>query len=200
MVEEHESGWVTVDGAAEPADDLPLDDLDLLSEVTHPVRGAILRRLRRPKSVSELAGLFDVPKTRLYHHVNRLEELGFIRVVATRQVGARTERRYQIVARRFSIADGLIDDLDQREFAAAIGSLFDVAKIGLQREIEAGRWSELEERSTLSLGELHLSPVRHAELREHLRELFSRFESDVEEGDGERVVLFVASYPETDDA
>ncbi len=191
--------WVEVDGLEEPADKLELDDIDLLSEVTHPVRGALLRRLRRPKSVGELARHFDVPTTRLYHHVNRLEELGFVQVVATRRVGARIERRYRIVARRFALAEGLVHDFDERELSAALGSLFDLAKVGLQREIEAGHWAQLEARSTLSLGELHLSPERHAELVEHLEEILTRFESDREEGEGEQVVLFIASYPETDD-
>ena len=178
-----------------------LQDLDLISEVTHPVRGLILRRLRQPLTVAELAALLDVPITRLYHHVNRLTDLELIRVVATRQVAAVTERRYQVVARSFSIDSELLHSTDQRELAVALCSLFDVARLGFQRYIESGGMTDVDrdhERSALSLAEVRLSPDRHSELITRVTELVTEFQSDVDETDpnGTPVTLFVAAYEE----
>ena len=189
-----ESEWTFVDQAS-PAERLELDDLELLSEVTNPIRGRILRRLRLPHSVAELAEQLDVPVTRLYHHVNRLEAGGLVRVVATRRVGAATERRYQVVARSFQIAPRLFDELEPRDLAVAMGGLFDLAKLGLQRLLETGelRASDLDERGMLTLAEFRLRPERRVELVQRLKDLVAEFAAD---DDGAPMTLFVTAYDE----
>jgi hypothetical protein len=196
-----DAGWIPVPDCGEPADQYMLNNLDLLSEATHPVRGVILRRLRQPLTVAELAALLDVPTTRLYHHVNRLTELELIRVVATRQVAAVTERRYQVVARSFGIDPELLNSTDQHELAAALCSLFDVARLGFQRYIESGGLNDVDpdgEQSTLSLAEVRLSPRRRRELITRVTELIDEFRSDADETDpnGTPITMFVAVYEE----
>ena len=93
----------------------------LMAEVTHPIRGRILRRLKEPHTVAEVAESLDAPVTRLYHHVNKLEQLGLIRVVATRRVAAVTERRYQVVARSYRIHRDMLDTMDEREKSMVFG-------------------------------------------------------------------------------
>lgn len=198
-----DAGWTPVPGTEEPAERLALADLALLAEATHPVRGAILRRLKRPRTVAELAELLEVPITRLYHHVNRLNDLELIRVVATRRVAAVTERRYQVVAKTFHVDNELLASTDERELSAALTSLFDVAKLGFQRFVEGGGLRDVDHddsRSALSLGEGRLSPERHRQLIERVTELIDEFPSDVDDDDptGTRVTLFVAAYEEAD--
>lgn len=195
-------GWTPVPGAGEPVEIHELDDLDLLAHVTHPVRGAVLRRLKDPRTVAEVAAAMQVPVTRLYHHVNKLEQLGLIHVVATRQVAAVTERRYQASGRSFRIARSLVETSDDRELALALSALFDVAKLGFQRTVESGRYRDtehLEEHSILTLGELAVTPERRRELIHRLRELVEEFGSELDINDpaAEHVTLFVAAYPET---
>jgi DNA-binding transcriptional ArsR family regulator len=198
---ESDDGWETLPGCESPAEQMDLDDLDLLAEATHPMRGAILRRLKSPRSVAELAELLDVPITRLYHHVNRLTDFALIRVVAVRRVGAVIERRYQVVAKSYRVDEDLLTTTDPRELSIALASIFDVAKLGFQRFIEAGGIGGApldDERSTLSLGEIRLSDARRRELMQELTELVERFPSDVDETDpeGSRITLFVAAYEE----
>jgi DNA-binding transcriptional ArsR family regulator len=192
-------GWEPVDGVEPLAEQLEIDDLSLIDELTHPIRSRILRRLKEPRTVAEVASLLDVPVTRLYHHVNRLQELGLVRVVATRRVAAVTERRYQVVTRSFRLAADLFDRTDVHETGIALGSLFDVAKLDLQREIEAGGLRDATRRDAemvLSLGELHVKHERLIALRERLIELLEEFGGDDEHADDvERVTLFVALFP-----
>jgi len=192
-------GWVMMPGRESPAERLDLDDLDLLAEVTHPIRGQIVRLLRKPLTVADLAEQLDAPITRLYHHVNRLADLGLIRVVAERRVAAVTERRYQVVAKSFGVDGHLLSSTDVRELSLALGSLFDVAKLGFQRFVEAGRLvkedDERKERSSLSLGEIRLSDERRGDLMVAISELVNSFQSDVDDDtSGSRVTLFVAVY------
>lgn len=198
------SEWQSTD-APPVLDEMVLPDLDTLAEVTHVVRGPIFRRLKSPRSAAELATEMDVPVTRLYHHLNALEAKGLIRVVATRRVGAVTERRYQVVARSLRLDDDELRDLDPRELAQAVGGLFDVAKLGAQREIEAElfRTDADHDSSILLLNELRLDRPRQEEFVRRLQGLIEEFAADDAdqaddagaEGDGERFSLFVAAHP-----
>lgn len=199
--EDTDDGWIPTAEAQPLAERYDMDDVDLLREVTHEIRGPIIRRLKDPRTVAELAESLDVPVTRLYHHVNRLHELGLIQVVATRQVAAVTERRYQVLARTYGFDPNKMDELDHRELAVALGGLFDVAKLSFQRMVEAGGMDGLDEkddRATLSLAEKHVSPERQRELVRRLNDLVENFESDREEGDEDAVsmTVMVAAFAE----
>jgi DNA-binding transcriptional ArsR family regulator len=65
------------------------EHFDLLSDST---RLEIIELLLSPRSVADLAERMGVPRTRLYHHVNLMEDAGMIRVVETRPAGAQQEK------------------------------------------------------------------------------------------------------------
>jgi DNA-binding transcriptional ArsR family regulator len=190
------SEWVPT-GAGEPADELAVDDLGLIDEVTHPMRGKLFRRLKTPRSAAELAHLLDVPVTRLYHHLNQLEARGLIRVVATRRAGAVTERRYQVVAKSLRLDESVLPDLAPGDLARAAGALFDGAKLGLQRAIETGQLTGPGggEQSLLSFNEISLSVEHRAELVARLKALIDEFDALGDDAaDGERFTLFTAAF------
>ena len=197
-----DQGWVREPGVGEPDEKLELTDLDMMLEATHPVRGTILRRLKQPHTVAEVATAMDVPVTRLYHHVNRLVDAGLIRVVATRQVAAVTERQYQVVARSFNLHRDVFATRDRAQLAKALCSIFDLAKLGFQRLVESGAYvdhpDDEHEHSVLSLGEIHLTDEQRAELMKRLAGLFDEFRSEAtgEGPDTTPITLFIAAFPE----
>jgi predicted ArsR family transcriptional regulator len=66
------------------------------------VRARIVVLLReRAASTTELAGVLEMPKGTVGHHLKVLERAGLIRVVRTRKVRALTEKFYGRVARLF---------------------------------------------------------------------------------------------------
>ena len=190
--------WEPVDGIDAPADELELDDLDLLGELTHPTRSAILRRLKDPRTVADVATDMGVPVTRLYHHVNKLEAAGLIRVVATRQVAAVTERRYQAVARSFRVSSPILHSADARELAVSFGALFDVAKLSMQRLLENGGADEIaDDNALLTLSEFHIAPPRRRELIERMHDLLREYgDEDDDTDDAERITFFAAVFRE----
>lgn len=192
-------GWIPVEGVAAQADRRDLDDLDLMAEVTHPVRSTILRRLKEPRTVAQVAELLDVPITRLYHHVNRLTDVGLIRVVATRQVAAVTERRYQTVALSFGIGPELLTSTDPRELSAALGALFDLAKVDFQRFVESDGITvdDDDQSTTLALSAVQLTDGRRRELLQRVEDLLEEFKSDAADDDpaATQINLFIAVNP-----
>ena len=203
MSDGNDAGWVPVEGIGEPAETLEMTDFDSMHEVTHPIRGPLIRRFKHPRTVAEVAAIMDVPVTRLYHHVNRLVDAGLLRVVATRQVAAVTERRYQVVARSYRLHHDAFATLDRHQLAKALGSVFDLARIGLERLVEAGGYVDVDdpvEHSTITLAELHLTDDERIDLLHRLNELFEDVgQRTADERPGTApFTLFVAAYPEAD--
>ncbi len=194
-----DENWVPVPGAPEMVDEKLFANLDIIDEVTHPLRGRIVYHLRQPHSVAELAANLDVPVTRLYHHIKRLEELGMIAVVATRRAGVVTERQYRNVARDFRIDQQILRSADPETIARVIGSVFDIARADFQREVRSGALvpGEVTGRAEINFSELTLSEEHLVDFVGRMQQLFAEF-AQLDDIEGIRFRLLVAGFPLTD--
>lgn len=118
----------------EQLDYLEVDDIEVFEVLNNPIRFRILRELIEPASVREVAESLDVPPTRLYYHVNLLEEAGVIAVVETRKVGAMMQKVYQSRARGFRPSSQLaLSDHEPQELARiTAGVVLDGARVDVE--------------------------------------------------------------------
>lgn len=118
---------------------LVISEVETLKAMAEPTRAAILEHLAEPQSVTQLARALDVPRTRLYHHMELLRKKGLIEVVEERRVGPMTEQLYAPAARTFRIDPGLLTTGDLAERVDAITTLlFDTTKSDLRRSLLSG--------------------------------------------------------------
>lgn len=97
---------------------MEIEDPEVFEVLNNTLRTRILRRLVEPNSIRQVAEELKVPPTRLYYHVNLLEEAGIIEVVETRKVGAMLQKIYQTKAKSFRPSPKLADgDLEPHELA-----------------------------------------------------------------------------------
>src|SRR5215218_10360712 len=90
-------------------DVLVVSDLEMLRLISDAVRIQLLELMRgNQRTVKELAAELGVPPTRLYYHMNLLEEHGLIRVASTRLVSGIVEKRYAVTAARLSVDRALL--------------------------------------------------------------------------------------------
>lgn len=177
-----------------------IDDMEHLELLGDPMRLAIIENAMRPRSVSEIADALGVPRTRLYHHVNLLEEAGMLRVAETREVGALTERLYQVAARSFQPSEKLLEDALPREKAEAmLTALFAATKADLIRAVETGKVTleDPADRRRLSLGRrlARLTPEKYQEFVSALDELIEGLESDLDDPDAIEFGILHVVYP-----
>lgn len=110
--------------APEMLDWMSLTDPSQVEALSSSIRFRILLEAQDPVTVGDLADRFDVPKTRLYYHVNLLVEEGLLVQVDERMSGARVERIYRAAARTFRTGPGLFDGFsDPREAARLAAGL-----------------------------------------------------------------------------
>jgi predicted ArsR family transcriptional regulator len=115
-----------------------VSDPSQFEALSSSVRMRILSTCHIPRSVREIAEDLDVPVTRLYYHVNLLDDCGFLEVVHTRKSGARLEKLYRATGRRITPGPDLLDNVDDPGAAARIMAaiVFEPARAETERALE----------------------------------------------------------------
>lgn len=172
----------------QPADTFWLETAEHFDVLSDSTRLEVLELLVRPRSVAELAEHMRVPRTRLYHHVNMLEEAGMIRVVDTRPAGAQTEKLYQVSAYSFQPSKEYLDRALPREKAQAVlTSIFGTTEADFIRAVEDGTVTFEDQaahrRMHIRRGLLLLDETRLGEFIAELEDVYSRYDIDTDDLD-----------------
>lgn len=127
----------------EPAEEFIIQDVETLKLITHPLRLQLLGQFKRKRTVKEAAAELETPPTKLYYHVNLMEEKGLIQVVDTQIVSGIVEKRYQVAAHRFRIDDTMLsgetgDGFDASRFDALIAPFFQMAHNEIRHSMRTG--------------------------------------------------------------
>lgn len=156
---------------------------DLLAD---PTRLQMIELLYHPRSVGELAEALGVPRTRLYHHVNQLDEAGMIRVVDTRKSGAVDEKIYQTAAQSFQPSPEYMETAIPREQAMALTTaIFGSTQADFIRAVDEGTAELRDDKSSRSIhihrGLAFLTPGQLHEFVTALEELMRRFDTGIDD-------------------
>jgi DNA-binding transcriptional ArsR family regulator len=165
-----------------------IDDLETLKAIAEPTRTAVLELLVEPHSVTELAEALDVPRTRLYHHIDLLEAKGLIEQVDARRVGPMTERVYALTAQTFRPSARLARSTDVETMTTW---LFDTTKADITRAAAAGELSPVAGGRTIAFLDEESARAFAAELEE----LVARFDDAHDERNPRPYALVWALYP-----
>ncbi len=160
---------------------LTITNVETLRVVADATRLRLIDALEKPRTVKELATAFDMPKTRLYYHINLLERHGIVHVVASSVVSGIIEKRYQVTARRFDV-DGHIFGKDAKQSHRVdeiAGAIFDNMKYQI-RAVAAEYKDDPEKAATLVLNQatIALTPDQLKELHGELLALLARYDLD----------------------
>jgi DNA-binding transcriptional ArsR family regulator len=188
-----------------PADVFWLESEEHFDVLSDSTRLEMIELLMRPHSVRELAAQMRVPRTRLYHHVNQLEQAGMIRVVDTRQAGAQTEKIYQVTAYSYQPSERYLEEAMPREKAQAVlAAIFGATEADFIRSVEEGAVT-FEDRATrrrlhLRRGLLQLDDERLHQFIADLEAVYDKYDTD-HPGDAPDDAQLVATvslvYPST---
>lgn len=171
------------------ADDvLVVREPEQLRALAGDLRARIVMLLReRAASTTELAEALGMAKGTVGHHLKVLERAGLIRIVATRQVRAVTEKYYGRVARLYVLkTDETSEDAVGGGALAAV-FLRQAAEEILPAEIEA-------QRITAGLSHARLLPADARRLGLRINRLFAAIQA-ADDPDGEPYGLAASLYP-----
>lgn len=192
-----------------PETSLTVSDLETLRVLADPLRLRILEAFARdadtPQTVKRVAGTIGEGATKLYYHVNLLEERGLLKVVQSRVVSGIIEKRYQPVARSITVdravlmnaGGGSTTDAVGAAIQAILGSVQDDVLEGMREgRLVAGPEAPIARRAVIAKTLARLAPERAEAFHARVRELLDEFDAD-EDGSPDAVpfALLVAFYP-----
>jgi hypothetical protein len=176
-----------------PRKELRISDLETLRVLADPLRLRILEAFghqdRRPLSVKEVARALEEPLTKLYYHVNLMEQHGLLVVASSRLVSGILEKRYLPAAERFEIDKGILGAgtlVAHEAMRSVVSSVFAAAQSDIEAAVHAGR-ARIEDEAEdadagddrepvlLSKGLDRLTRAEAAEFRRRLRALYEEF-------------------------
>ncbi|MFW5691301.1 MAG: ArsR/SmtB family transcription factor [Chloroflexota bacterium] len=166
-----------------PAEEFIIQDLETLKVLADPLRISILESLQQPGTVKEVAEMIDRPPTKLYYHFNLLEKHHLIRMVDTRIVSGIVEKHYQVAARRYRLAWGLLSPSDKEfdeRLEVTLSGVFGAARQDLRDSLVRGAVETAQDvpphhRLMLSQAASSLTPERAEEFYSKLRTLLSEY-------------------------
>lgn len=170
-----------------PAGERVISDVETLKALSDPVRLRILETMVTAAdetwTVKRIAAALGVGPTKLYHHINILEERELIRVAGTRVVSGIIETSYRIAQLSLRLDRSLLSG-SSADVRTSVHEVLAVIFDSVRDEIERGLASGMVKSSDDPLSELMirgltmLAPDRAAELRRRLRELLEEFDTD----------------------
>jgi DNA-binding transcriptional ArsR family regulator len=169
-----------VSARKEPLRVRKIDSAQSIKALADPLRLRVLSLLMRDHdrtwTVKEIAAELEQSVTKLYHHVNTLEQAGLIRDVETRLVSGIVEHRYASGQRGLEFDDALYRSADTRDASLAnVSYMLDEARddlVGYLRDETSDP-----ERAMVSKAKLRLTEEEAAELRTAMQELIDRYQS-----------------------
>jgi DNA-binding transcriptional ArsR family regulator len=155
-----------------------IDSAEAIKALADPLRLRVLTLLMRDHerswTVKEVAAELEQPVTKLYHHVNVLEQVGLIRDVETRLVSGIVEHRYASGQRGLEFDDALYQSSDTRDASLAnVSYMLDEARDQLVEYL--GSETADPERVMIAKSRLRLTQDEADELRTSIYELVERF-------------------------
>jgi len=186
-----------------------IDNAETLKVISDTTRIKIIDLLTgEPRNVKQLSKLLNIPTTKLYYHVNMLEEHGIIRVVSTRVVSGIIEKLYQTRAHQFQLKRSLLSfgpDGDSETLDIALGGLFEHTLDEIKSSIKNGLINP--NKTETEFPDLMLNQVvtkmnteQHGQFITRLRELIMEFDNcadanQIDHDLGRKYSLVVALYP-----
>jgi len=124
-----------------PTDELVIDNLETLKVLADQQRKRIMEHFDRPSTVKEVARKLGTSPSKLYYHVNLLEEHGLLKVTDTRIVSGIIEKQYQAAARIFHVKAGLLSPTPEDGdvgLTTVLGNVLDQTKADIVASVRAG--------------------------------------------------------------
>jgi DNA-binding transcriptional ArsR family regulator len=187
------------------ADELIIDNLDTLKVIADPLRKRIVSLFDKPKTVKSVAQELSTTPSKLYYHVNLLEEHGLLRVTDTRIVSGIIEKHYQIAAQSFRVKPGLLSPIqdDDENLNTLLTNMLDYTKEEIRASVRAGmiRFGDdapLHKKLYLTFSDSLITEEQAIEFSQRLQALVHEFAGiDIEEGTpgAQQYVIQFAMFP-----
>lgn len=152
---------------------MEFDTIESLDVLMSPFRLRLLACFREPSTAKAAADQMGVSVTRLYRHVHRLVEHGFLKIVAERQAGKTVEKVYAVAARNVRSSAKFIEQYGPRGTAELLKLGFRTVESEVVAAAENDPTIDMSgDRTAFTFTRLRLTEAELAELISAVQDLF----------------------------
>jgi len=172
-----------------------IKDLEQVRLLSDPLKLQLLQAFAEgAKTTKQVAGELGESITKLYRHVDALQDAGLLVVASEQQKRGTVERTFEAVAERFEADHALFADGDGGEGSDAARDILRAAEQEILQALTTADVADAQEAIMLRL-RCKASPERIAELRSTLKAWIESTQ-DVDTGeDQEEMAALIAFYP-----
>src|SRR4029078_8245950 len=131
-----------IENYQQPDEKFVINSLETLKVMAYPNRLRILEEMiEGTRTVKQLASALETTATKLYYHINLLEEHGLIRVISTRVVSGIIEKLYHVSAYSYPMDKSLLslaESSSDEGFPTIVSSILDHTATEIRRGIKSG--------------------------------------------------------------
>ncbi|MEV6523856.1 helix-turn-helix domain-containing protein [Longispora sp. NPDC051575] len=181
-----------------------VQDVDTLKALADPIRLTVLELMMadhtRSWTAKELASRVGISTTKIYYHLNTLEQRALLQIRSTRIVNGIIEKHYGASQQRITFQRGPDHPRDpEGAVEDVMMALFDQVRGDINERLLTGhnvmsREAPPETRAMISHSIAHVSPARAEEFRARLLALAEEFRAAEEPSEPEYQVL-IAIHP-----
>lgn len=180
-----------------------LTDIEQVRAIADPLRQRILElMIEAPVTTKQVAEKINEQPTKLYHHVEILEQVGLVKLVETRPKRGTVEKYYQAVADSFTVDRGLFASRPQTDehvkmMLDVVSGMIETTMAELRASAAAKLIKPEDPKSPTRLSRtlVRTSPAKIARFHKKMDQLLKEFERADSE-DGELAYgLTIAFYP-----
>lgn len=185
-------------------DELVIDDLDTLRALSDRQRLRIMEAFARhggmPRTVKEVARELGESPTKLYYHVNLLEQHGLLVVAESRLVSGIVEKSYMPSARQFRVdrellAGAAAAGTNAVEVSDAIAQVIESGVDELRTALASGVVVPGDGRNLVSYGTLRLTQDQARHVRALLADIVNTTETTDADADADDYALTISFHP-----
>lgn len=160
-------------------DEFLIQDLETLKVISHPMRLDLVKLFKKPRTVKQVSALIDTVPTKLYYHVNLLEQHGILNVTETNIVSGIIEKTYQVSARRFRVDEAMLGSADHKDekIETTLNVVIDTTREELRRSLIAENSEDSLKNKTLVRTHLRLSKADVETFRDRFEALIMEYEA-----------------------
>ncbi len=156
--------------------------------------------------MKSFAGELEMQPHKLYYHFNLLEKHKLIKVIETRVVSGIIEKRYQAVAKNFSVDEGLFlptSKIGSEAVDFTLQGIFESCKSEFKKSYEAGLFKIIDgepRKDRLIHTYLRLTAEEFKQFSSHIDELFKQIQAHRSGSPDEEKTVYsftVAFFPTT---
>lgn len=161
----------------QPQEILEFDTIESLDALMSPFRLQLVECFRQPATAREAADEMGVGVTRLYRHLHRLVEHGFLNVIEERQAAKTVEKVYAVAAKTVRPSPRFMERYGAEGNAELVRLGFRSAESEAIAAVESDPTllDPAARRTALSLARLRLSEAELRELIDAVEELFALY-------------------------